>query len=154
MGRNYDRGYYAERLARDRLLHPRGFVTWRAQASKGPFDVYAARHDVLLMIQVKRTKERIVSQEALTTQCRRDLHGVPEKDKIGLKDIPTPPGVLRQVWLYTDQSAGKDLAGWRYYAVEGDRLIQIPEPVPGWDRQPQDHRWENLAEGLTGGGQP
>lgn len=152
MVRNYDRGYYAERTACDTLLIPRGFVTWRAQASKGPFDIYAARPDVFLMIQVKRTKDRIVSQEALTTVCQRDIHGDPEKEKVGLKDIVTPPGVLRQVWLYTDRSAGKDLAGWRYYMIAGARLIQISKPMPGWDDlTPNDFRWENLSEGLMGG---
>ncbi len=147
MARNYDRGYAPEAKARDDLLPARGFVTWRAWASKGPFDLYAAREDVMLLIQVKRTRSRIVSPRAVATLCHADIHG-DGKRKIGMKNIPLPPACLKQVWLYSDQCVGKDLAGWRYYAVEGDQLVQIAVPVEGWD---DDHRWQNLAEGLTGG---
>lgn len=146
MVRNYDRGYAPEAKARH-ALQTRGFVSWRAWASKGPFDLYAAREDVMLFIQIKRTKSRIVSADAVTTLCKSDIHGDGKK-KVGMKDIRLPASCKKQVWLYSDRSTGKDLAGWRYYAVEDDRLVQIPVPVEGWD---EDYRWQNLAEGLTGG---
>ena len=144
MARNYDRGYSPELAAR-KVLTERGFATWRAHASKGPFDLYAARPDLLLLIQVKRTKSRIVSPQAVATLCKHDLLG--DEKKVGLKDIPVPAGVVKQVWLYSDRCTGKDLAGWRYYLVDGDRLHQVDDPV-------RDCRWENLAAGLMGGEQP
>lgn len=131
MARNYDRGYSPEAAARDTLLPAHGFVAWRAWASKGPFDLYACRADVMLLIQVKRTKARIVSPDAVTTLCKRDIHGDGKK-KIGMKNIPTPPACRKQVWLYSDKVVGKDLAGWRYYALEGADLVPLAEPVPGW----------------------
>lgn len=147
MVRNYDRGYAPEAKARDEILPAHGFVTWRSWASKGPFDLYAARGDVVLFIQVKRTRSRIVSPEAVATLCRTDIHGDGKK-KVGMKDIPMPPACRKQVWLYSDKCVGKDLAGWRYYALDGDRLVPIAEPVEDWG---QDYRVENLAAGLTGG---
>ena len=150
MARNYDRGYTPEAKARDEILPAHGFVAWRAWASKGPFDLYASRGDVMLLIQVKRTKERIVSPAAVATLCKTDIHGDGKK-KIGMKNIPTPPNCKKQVWLYSDKCVGKDLAGWRYYAIEGETLVPLAEPAPDWDAE-VDCRWENLAEGLTGGG--
>ena len=150
MARNYDRGYAPEAKARDEILPAHGFVAWKAYASKGPFDVYASRSDLMLLIQVKRTKARIVSPDAVATLCKQDIHGDGKK-KIGMKNIPTPANCHKQVWLYSDKVVGKDLAGWRYYALEGDQLVPLAEPVPDWDAE-ADCRWENLAEGLTGGG--
>jgi len=114
VARNYDRGYSPELAAR-KVLTEWGFTTWRAHASKGPVDLYAARPALL-----------------------RD-----EKN-VGLKDIRVPAGGVQQVWLYSDRCTGKDLAGWRYYLVDGDRLHQVDDPA-------RDCRWENLAAGLTGG---
>jgi hypothetical protein len=150
MARNYDRGYAPEAQARDTILPAHGFVAWRSWASKGPFDLYASRGDMMLLIQVKRTKSRIVSPEAVATLCKQDIHGDGKK-KIGMKNIPTPANCKKQVWLYSDKCVGKDLAGWRYYAIEGETLVPLAEPVPDWDAE-ADCRWENLAEGLTGGG--
>ncbi|MDD3070881.1 MAG: hypothetical protein PHX88_06765 [Methanoculleus horonobensis] len=132
MVRNYDRGYSPEVVARDNLLPAHGFVAWKAWASKGPFDVYGSRSDLMLLVQVKRTKARIVSPRAVTTHCKKDIHGDGKK-KIGMKNIPTPPACRKQVWLYSDKVVGKDLAGWRYYALEGDQLVPLTEPVPGWN---------------------
>jgi hypothetical protein len=151
VARNYDRGYVPEAKARDEILPAHGFVAWRAHGSKGPFDLYAARSDVMLLLQIKRTKSRIVSAEAVTTLCKTDIHGDGKK-KVGMKDIPLPPACRKQVWLYSDRSVGKDLTGWRYYALTGDRLVQIDEPIPGWGQEAADHRWRHLAESLTGEG--
>jgi len=149
MARNYDRGYAPEAQARDTILPAHGFVAWKAWASKGPFDVYASRSDLMLLIQVKRTKSRIVSPEAVATLCKTDIHGDGKK-KIGMKNIPTPANCHKQVWLYSDKVVGKDLAGWRYYALEGDRLVPLAEPAPGWNAD-EDYRGQHLAESLTGG---
>lgn len=146
MTRNYDRGYAPEAKARE-TLQTRGFTAWRAWASKGPFDLYAAREDVFLLIQVKRTRSRIVSPDAVATICKTDIHGNGAA-KVGMKDIAMPPGCRKQIWLYSDRSVGKDLAGWRYYDLDGDRLVPIPAPTDDWNR---DYRIENLAAGLMGG---
>jgi len=103
---------------------------------------------VMLLIQIKRTKERIVSPEAVATHCKTDIHGDGKK-KIGMKNIPTPADCKKQVWLYSDKCVGKDLAGWRYYALEGETLVPLAEPVPGWNVE-ADCRVQHLAESLTG----
>lgn len=102
----------------------------------------------MLLIQIKRTKARIVSSDAVTTLCKTDIHGDGKK-KIGMENIPTPANCHKQVWLYSDKVVGKDLAGWRYYALEGDRLVPLAEPVPGWNAD-EDYRVQHLAESLTG----
>lgn len=122
--RNYARGAAPDLQARKDLA-ARGFTVWKAHASKGPFDVYAARSDVLLLVQVKRTKRRIVSLQAVETAFRDDLDGT--EKKIGIRNIPVPPAAQKILALWSDKCCD-DLAGWRWYRICDDgELRQIPD---------------------------
>jgi len=121
--RNYDRGYEAEdRAAKD--LAARGFRAWRSYASKGPFDVYAARTDRMLLVQVKRTKTRIVSTAAVENEFAKDLVG--DEKHIGIYNIRPPCTMQRLIYLWSDRCCG-DLKGWRWYLVCDDHLKQLQD---------------------------
>lgn len=121
--RNYDRGYESEdRAVKD--LTALGFTAWRSHASRGPFDVYACRFDKALLVQVKRTKHRIVSPAAVETEFKADLVG--DDKHIGIYNIQAPDSVQRLLYLWSDRGCG-DLKGWRFYLVEDRRLIQMPD---------------------------
>lgn len=122
---NYARGAVPDLRARNDLA-ALGFAVWKAWASKGPFDVYASRGDLLLLVQVKRTKTRIVSTAAVETAFRDDLDGT--EKKIGIRNIPVPAGTQKILALWSDRCCG-DLAGWRWYRICDDGALKH---IPDW----------------------
>jgi hypothetical protein len=157
---NYARGAVPDLRARNELADL-GFMVWKAWASKGPFDVYASRSDLLVLVQVKRTKTRIVSTAAVETAFKADLDGT--EKKIGLRNIPVPAAAQKILALWSDRCC-KDLAGWRWYRVCADgRLKQIDhwyegDPLtktnPCQISSSGDERYRNLADAITGGARP
>lgn len=142
-GKNYRRGTSAEDRCR-KALELLGFTAWRAYASKGPADVFGTRPGLLVAVQVKRTKKRLVSVRAVASHCRGDLLGKGD-DKVCIGDLKPAPGLAVQVWLWTDISAGSDLAGWRYYEVRERRLYPIDGPL----QVEQPKIWQVLQGGAV-----
>ncbi|WP_134643008.1 hypothetical protein [Ammonifex thiophilus] len=86
MGRNYRRGYLAELRAKEELER-QGYLVLRTAGSKGPFDLVAVRKDGVRLIQVKRCK---------------DGNGIRPGDLRALGEVPVPPGVTKEFWVWRD----------------------------------------------------
>lgn len=105
---NYRRGTYAEyRLLT--LLADRGYWVERAYASRGTFDIIAVRPTETLLIQVKRSKRRIVSTAAVRTAYADDLF------RVGLVRPSLDTHLL--LALYTDRQKGERAGTWRFFRV-------------------------------------
>lgn len=106
--KNYRRGYDAEKRLAKRL-EKEGWFVIRSHASKGPVDLIAIGEAGTLLIEVKRTKERIVSAAAIHNQ----YHAAISK----LAAIPEAPFTTRALALYTDPQKGESRGSWRYFSV-------------------------------------
>jgi len=84
---NYRRGYLAELKAIETLAKA-GCVAARTAGSHSPFDVIAVSRAGVRLIQVRRVKT--------------GAHGAAEKATDGLRSLPVPPGISREVWVWLD----------------------------------------------------
>lgn len=91
MPTNYQRGRGAEYLA-IKMLTEVGFLCTRAAQSKGLFDVVAVRHDVVLFIQAKLSKQDKGFSE--DDNCR------------SAREVRVPACAKKQLWYFV---SGKGL---------------------------------------------
>jgi Holliday junction resolvase len=106
---NYAKGSKYERKARDDLERE-GYAVMRSAASHTPIDIIAVGEHFLKLIQVKSTKRRIVSVEAVMNKYKEDIQQ--------LQAMPAPPYVMKELWLWEHRK------GWRTFLIEKNRVIE------------------------------
>ena len=91
--RNYARGVYLERRARDELVK-RGYVVVRSAGSRGPIDLVAVGADEVLFIQVKKKSSSIrAGTEGLESfvcpsNCKKQLWVKEPRKDWEITDVP------------------------------------------------------------------
>lgn len=119
--KNYRRGYDAE----DRCLkelRAAGYWAERFHASKGTFDVVAAKIGgsgyIYRLIQVKRSKRYIKSVEAVANEYSEDI--------VKMREMPAPSELW--VWFDTKITDGKveRKPGWRKFIIQKLQVVEVP----------------------------
>ena len=103
---HYRRGVQKERQLME-LFKARGASVMRTAGSHGAWDVIVDTDTESRRIQCKRTKEPIKN---VTSFFAEDLSK--------MQKAKTPPGVLKELWLWTDHQ------GWKVYRLTNDELIE------------------------------
>jgi Holliday junction resolvase len=89
---NYRRGYEIERKIMNQF-RVGGYVALRSAGSHSPFDVVAIGPNVVMLIQVKRTKRFQPKQY--------------DNDLKALRKIAVPDCCLKQLWVWEDKKGFK-----------------------------------------------
>lgn len=125
--RNYRRGYDAEKLLCT-ILEGAGRNMWveRFHASKGTFDLIASDHQSLWLVQVKRSKRRIVSLTAVASAFKDDI--------LRMQRVTAPRKcVLKILALYIDRQPGESRGTWRTFVVKDHVGIEESPLLEGSD---------------------
>ena len=91
--RNYARGVYLERQARDELVK-QGYVVVRSAGSRGPMDLVAIGAEEILLIQVKKKSSNVSSgRDGLDgflcpSNCKKQLWVKAPRKDWEITDVP------------------------------------------------------------------
>ena len=116
VNRNYARGYTAE-IKTAKHLESFGFHVERGYASKGTFDLYGFRHDLILLVQCKRVKTLIKKTQSIFNRYKDELKKISE--------IQCPDNAYKLLAYYEDKQPGSRTATLKFYKIYSDHLEEI-----------------------------
>jgi Holliday junction resolvase len=122
--KNYQRGFSAEKRCQDDLTKE-GYWNQRAYGSKGAWDVIAIGKGIVRLIEVKRSKSKIVKIDSIHHKYHEAIE----------KFIQMPPNCASlELWIWFDKQEivghkNHHTAHWEKFRITPQTFSRIPDVV-------------------------